>query len=403
MVTALFYLTLLLRWSNAAESSGSSSFAAGSSSYAVDKALKKSIPHTMDMVSLNVQIYLNDKEEIQAGAEVIADTTGNTWKVIKMAEDPEKEGKIWLAEMTADKTCALVVRGTNDLKTLLTDDLNWGTVKIPGTDYEVSKGFQRHTLDILDNDNNWLKISSWLESCHERGFKKIFSGHSLGGSVATWLAIYFEAQPILAFRPDYVVTFGQPRLVMKFGSDRCPASLQTRQKAIRIVSTDGAFVDAATLIPPSRDKREAFCFESLSLDKAGNLLSRDDQWPNRSYDFKFDQLFGGWSLHSSSEKYTSWLLKVKEKIEANLPCEKAGVHCDYWGDWWGVGSCSKHCCYGAEFRWGTLQHVCKAEKEPCKEAGEWCDAPGWQTGDCGRCCNRDYGRVWLPFPRYECK
>lgn len=392
-MTLTFLATaLLLQWGTATGSEGTSSVA-------VDKHLKKSVPHTMDMISLNVQIYLNGDKEIQAGEEVTADTTGNKWKVVKMAEDPEKEGKIWLAEMAADKTCALVVRGTNDKKTLLTDDLNWKTAKIRDTDYEVMEGWQNHVLDILENDNNWTKISVWLKSCDKRGFKKIFSGHSLGGAVAAWLSIYFEEQP-KAFRPDYVVTFGQPRLVMKFGRDKCPKSLQTREKAVRIVTIDGPLCDAATLVPFSSDKKESFCFESFSLDKAGNLLPEDDHWPNRSYKFMDTELAGGWLLHSSSNKYTKWLMGVRKKVEENKPCVEAGTRCDYFTDYWGVGSCSKNCCHGAEFRWGSLSHVCKAETQPCKEAGEWCDAPGWKTGDCGRCCNRDYRFVLVG---HKCK
>jgi len=376
-------------------------------SYDVDKYLNESVPFTLDMVSLSAQIYYpnrHSKDVIRAGRTVTARTTGNKWKVTRVIGDKddleESYGKIWFAEFSEGKACALVVRGSYWISTLATDNMDWGTVTLPGTDYKVMKGYQEHITAILNHDDNRDKVFAWLKSCDTRGYEKVFSGHSLGGAVSTWLAIYFETQKEAALRPDYIVTFGSPRLVQTFGDNKCPKSLQSRKKAVRIATVKDAFVDAATLVPAINDSKEAFCFESMSLDQAGNLLDRDDQWPNWSFNWVLNA--AGWGLHDEEDKYEAWMKTAKKKVDAGKACRGEGTHCDKWGDWWGVGSCDKHCCFGAEYRWSHLRHECKAESKPCKPKGSWCDAPGWMTGDCGRCCNRDYGYVWWKF-RHECK
>lgn len=378
----------------------------GADVHKVDKLLKESVPHTLDMVSLSAQAYYpnrHSKAVIRAGATVTAKSTGNKYKITRIIgdnSDSEKSyGKIWFAEFAADKTCALVVRGSYWTSTIVLDNsvLFKGESQIPGTSYKVLKGYQSHILQILDHDNNNQRLKDWLKSCETRGYTKIFTGHSLGGAVSTWLAIYFESQEP-AYRADYVVTFGAPRLVKTFGSNKCPKSLQTRNRAVRIVTTNGAFVDAATLVPPVNDVKEAFCFESMSLDKPGNLLPKDDQWPNWSFNYVTNVF--GWPLHDEKLAYTAWMDKAKEKAQANKPCAAAGKFCDPLGDWLGVGNCNKRCCHGSE--WKTFRYVCKPESKPCKPKGSWCDAPGWNTGDCGRCCSRNYGYVWWKF-RHECK
>jgi len=375
--------------------------------YKVDKLLKESVPHTLDMASLSAQAYYpnrHSKAVIRAGATVTAASTGNKYKITRIIgdhSDSEKSyGKIWFAEFATDKTCALVVRGSYWTSTIVLDNnvLFQGEAEIPGTSYKVLKGYQSHILQILNHDNNNQKLKDWLKSCDSRGYTKIFTGHSLGGAVSTWLSIYFESQP--AYRADYVVSFGAPRLVKTFGSNKCPMSLQTRHRAVRIVTVGGAYVDAAALVPPVNDSKEAFCFESMSLDKAGNLLPKDDQWPNWSYNYVTNVF--GWPLHDEKLAYTTFIDNAKKKAQANKPCSKAGKICDGLGDWIGVGNCNKRCCHGSEFKTLWLSYVCKPETKPCKPKGSWCDAPGWNTGDCGRCCNRDYGYVWWKL-RHECK
>jgi len=363
------------------------------SSAPVDKNLKKSVPHTLDMVVLSQRAY---KMDIKTGDEVTIPTTGNKYQVTQTISDSDKYGKIWFAEFAAGKVCSLVVRGTDDPATLLTNNLDWATVTIPETGYKVMKGYQDHILAILEHDDNWNKMRAWLETCSARGFEKFFTGHSLGGSVAVWLAIYFETkQP--TYHADYVATFGQPRLVQTFGTNKCPMSLQNENRAVRIVNADPGFCDAAALVPASTDPKEAFCFNSFSLDNYGNLLPKDDQWPNWSYGFVMNVF--GWSLHSML-KYEARMEKVKAKIDASEPCLGEGTHCDKNGDYWGKGNCDKKCCFGSEWIWKHLRHECLPEEKPCVKAGAWCDVPG--DYKCGECCNRDYGYVWYKF-RYECK
>lgn len=369
----------------------------------VDEFLGMGVPHTTDMASLNAQIYYpnkHSKQQIKTGDVVKSRATGNKWKVVRILTDKDNLGKIWFAEraLDDDKFCALIVRGTYEYKTLW-DNFDWETVKIPGTNYKVVRGYQTHILAILNNDNNLDKTKAWLSNCHARGYTKLYSGHSLGGSTSTWLAMYFESDK--RHRADYVVTFGAPRLVQTFGSDRCPKSLQTRSKAVRIVTADDGVCDTAALQPPSEDVNESFCFESISVDKAGALRPKDKRWPNWSYNYVTNAV-PGLMIHDEETKYEAWIKTAKKKVQDNKPCYGEGTHCDNVGDWWGVGSCDKHCCHGAEYRFYHLRHECSPKKTTCKKKGEWCDAPGWMTGDCGRCCNHGYEWNWWKF-RHECK
>lgn len=368
----------------------------------VDVNLKKSTPYTLDMAELSSKVY---DAGVKQGTVIAAKSTGtgNKWQVKRVLQDEKKYGKIILAELDKvnEKVCAMVVRGTSDAKTALTDNMDWGTTTLPGTKWKVHKGFQSHITAIRKKDKNGDDMDTWFKNCKTRGYKKIISGHSLGGAVATWLTIYYESKGA-NYATDWVVTFGAPRLVQTFGKEKCPKSLQhNRSRAARIVTTgNGMFVDAAPLMPGSTNSKEASCFDSFSLDKDGNLLPENDQWPNWSFNFVING--PGWDLHSMSDKYIKWLVEAKKKVKANAPCKPAGTHCDNIGSYWGKGNCSKICCFGYEYNWGSLRHECKPEEKPCKKSGEWCDQPGYRTQDCGRCCNRDYRYVFYKF-RHECR
>jgi len=367
---------------------------------AVDKNLHKSVPFTLDMTVLAQRVY---DAGIKTGDIVPIPMTGNKYKVTQTIADPGKYGKIWFAEFEAGKVCSLVTRGSDDNKTLLLDNMDWATVTIPQTEYKVMKGYQSHILAILEHYDNWNKLRKWLASCTARGFTKLFTGHSLGGSVSVWLAIYFENQQP-TYHADYIATFGQPRLVQTFGTNKCPKSLQSRTRAVRIVNADPDKCDAAALVPASADPKEAFCFESFSLDGHGNFLPKDDQWPNWSYGFGFNVI--GWGLHPMKDKYLARMEKVKAKIDASEPCLEEGTHCDKNGDYWGKGSCDKKCCHGSEYNWSRLRHECIAKERPCIEAGWRCDIQAVfdpkVKNPCASCCNRDYAFIWYKL-RHECK
>jgi len=376
----------------------------------VDKILKESVPHTLDMASLNAQIYYpnnrHSKAVIRAGQTVTARTTGNKWKITRIIGDKadveQSYGKIWFAEFAEGKACALVTRGSYWFSTLSTDNLDWRTAIIPGTSYKVMKGYQDHIEAILNFRNNRETLFAWLKSCDGRGYKKIFSGHSLGGAVTTWLAIYFETKAA-TYRPDYIVTFGSPRLVQTFGSDKCPRSLQSRNKAVRIATIQSeatlSYVDAATLVPANADKNEVFCFESMSLDKAGNLIPKNQKWPNWSFNFVLNA--PGWLLHDEQSRYEAWMKKAKEKAQAGKACAGEGKYCDKWGDWLGIGNCDKRCCFGSEHSFLPLGYKCKAESKPCMTKGTWCDTNGWIRRKCSECCN-GYAWNWWKW-RHDCK
>merc|ERR1719419_1646247 len=119
------------------------------------------------MASLSAKIY---DSKVQAGDTVTASTTGLPWKVESVMTDAKGYGKIWFAEF--EIKCALVVRGTHDAKTALTNNMNWGTDTVPGTSYKVMKGYQAHIMAILMHKDNFNKMNSWLQSCHNRGYEK---------------------------------------------------------------------------------------------------------------------------------------------------------------------------------------------------------------------------------------
>lgn len=375
----------------------------------VDKILKESVPHTLDMASLSAQVYYpnrHSKTVFRAGQTVTARTTGNKWKITRIIGDrddvEQSYGKIWFAEFAEGQTCALVTRGSYWFSTLAITNMDWGTVTLPGTSYKVMKGYQDHITKILNFRDNEDKLFAWLKSCDGRGYQKIFTGHSLGGAVTTWLAMYFENKAE-TYRPDYIVTFGAPRLVQTFRNDKCPRSLQSRDRAVRIATIQSenllSYVDAATLVPANSDKNEAFCFESMSLDKAGNLIPKNHQWPNYSFNFVLNA--PGWLLHDEETRYEAWMKKAKAKAQAGKACAGEGKYCDKWGDWLGIGNCDKNCCFGSEHSLWPLGYKCKAESKPCMSKGTWCDRNGWIRRKCSECCN-GYGYVWWKW-RDDCK
>lgn len=177
--------------------------------------------------------------------------------------------------------------------------------------------------------------------------------------MATWLSMFFETKKE-ALRPDYVVTFGAPRVVASLGSNRCPRSLQTRSKAVRIVIAEEVigilpFVDAATLLP---EPPMNFCFQSLQMDNHGRLMEKNHVWPNLWYVSAINHLTVGWTLHSAEKKYEPYLLKVKEKKEK---CLGKGTWCDNTAGISTLGSkpsCNK-CCNGKRWNWWPPRDECK--------------------------------------------
>merc|ERR1719461_1440600 len=76
-------------------------------------------------------------------------------------------------------------------------------------------------------------LKGFLKECESEKREIALTGHSLGGSVSTWLAIALEegAYGLPQIPVDRVITYGAPRLVLKSDSKRCPARLQKRSVA----------------------------------------------------------------------------------------------------------------------------------------------------------------------------
>lgn len=93
----------------------------------------------------------------------------------------------------------LIIRGTcNDTNVML----NMGYIKkeCPHLNAHVHKGFLQAAYEVMD----------WLNGRLVEGYKFSFTGHSLGGAVATVTAMLLSVQTALTFDVSY--TFGQPKV-----------------------------------------------------------------------------------------------------------------------------------------------------------------------------------------------
>lgn len=103
----------------------------------------------------------------------------------------------------------VAVRGTESIKDIVHDLMLWKLkLKIPNcdTDLRVHAGFLKCAMSVLDAIRNQLAHNTAIGKV-----KCIFTGHSLGGAVATVLALLIKP----SICPSYdvsVVTFGSPRV-----------------------------------------------------------------------------------------------------------------------------------------------------------------------------------------------
>lgn len=145
----------------------------------------------------------------------------------------------------ADRKILVSFRGTqpDDISDLATDIQAYMKSWKPGG--KVHAGFAMATLSVVD------AVSTWLEKNREEGWKVVFTGHSLGGAIATLLSTIC--------RPTLLVTLGSPRV-----GDADFASALSGISITRLVNC----CDAVTQIPP-----EMVCYTHVApptyLDRNG--------------------------------------------------------------------------------------------------------------------------------------
>lgn len=158
------------------------------------------------------------------------------------------------ATINEDGFCILAFRGTqaDHVEDFLTNiqvmSTHWPTAGEAG---RVHKGFRDSAAGLLQ------QTSTWLRDVATRRKRLLICGHSLGGAIATLLAIPFNA--------DALITFGRPRV----GDDDFVDALESRAmlKMIRVVDCCDV---VPTVPPPYMGYHHAG--EALHIDHQGQIL-----------------------------------------------------------------------------------------------------------------------------------
>lgn len=129
--------------------------------------------------------------------------------------------------LVRDGTLFITIKGTDSFRDMLTD-VNVYLVKFEGTHYRAHSGFV---------DDYQLARETVLDAVAAASTRVVVTGHSLGGAVATLLAVAIrEHHPTL---PLSVYTFGSPKV--------CCRPLAKHHN--RIVATTYRFVNDRDLVP----------------------------------------------------------------------------------------------------------------------------------------------------------
>lgn len=129
--------------------------------------------------------------------------------------------------LVRDSTLFITIKGTDNFEDVLTD-LNIHLCTFEGQKYHAHRGF------VEDYELAKAKV---LDAVHAASTRVVVTGHSLGGAVATLLAVSIrEAFPTL---PLSVYTFGSPKV--------CCKALAKHHN--RIVSESFRFVNDRDLVP----------------------------------------------------------------------------------------------------------------------------------------------------------
>lgn len=158
------------------------------------------------------------------------------------------------ASINADGLCILAFRGTQADRI---DDFitNIQIVSTPwpmlGDRARVHKGFRDSAAGLLEQTN------TWLQNIAQNRKRLLMCGHSLGGAIATLLAVPANA--------DALITFGCPRV----GDDDFADILESRKtlKMIRVVDC----CDVVPTIPPPYMGYD-HAGEALHIDHQGGIL-----------------------------------------------------------------------------------------------------------------------------------
>ena len=138
-----------------------------------------------------------------------------------------------------------VFRGTDEVRDFLRD---LDTALVPDGDVKVHRGFQR-ALDCV-----WDELAGLLE-----GRAVCFTGHSLGGALAT-LAAWRQGEVARAY------TFGAPRVGERLLHERLRAPVH------RVVNNN----DLVTRLPPPLGYRHAGTLHYI--DESGRVHDRPERW-----------------------------------------------------------------------------------------------------------------------------
>jgi len=158
-------------------------------------------------------------------------------------------------------------------------------------------------------------LKDFLEECKREKRDIGLTGHSLGGSVATWLAIALDkgAYGLPKIPVTRVITYGAIRLVMENDSKRCPARLQKRNVAERIIARDN---NTGEIDPAPRgfvmhwNVNNKFCFEAKTLDQLARYENQSAGYPLNK--LTQGNLVGGvvnWANYGWYMHLEAWYLK----------------------------------------------------------------------------------------------
>ncbi len=180
-------------------------------------------------------------------------------------QDPDHGTQGFLAY--SDEIAVVVLTGTEDVKDLLKDAQVWTQEgrKDPQCDKKVSihNGFYRALSNIKKDETLFQRLTQ----LQQQGRKVYFTGHSLGGALATILA-YFTSLDHPDIQVTAVYTFGQPHTGTSSFQKCYDARLKNR--TFRFVNSD----DAIPRIKPTDNYEHVGI--PIYFDSKGNIVEEAD-------------------------------------------------------------------------------------------------------------------------------
>jgi len=121
-------------------------------------------------------------------------------------EDPTLSVRYAVLKKPADRKCFVIVRGTQNINNWVTD-FNLPLVTNPYGKGKIHRGF----LAVMQKIEGTPSYNTLMDDCFKANWYIGFTGHSLGGAVATLAALQFHNRHN-TYDNYHLATFGSPRV-----------------------------------------------------------------------------------------------------------------------------------------------------------------------------------------------